>query len=68
MSRLSPAIALKLAALTALAALAGCSTGHGLQPTTDINPGPSRTHPTPGTQNPTASGPRGSLPDPYAHP
>lgn len=68
MSRLFPAIALNLAGLTALAALASCDTGRGPPPTSGLNPGPSRTHPTPGTRNPTAPGPRGSLPDPYARP
>lgn len=66
MSRVAPA--LKLAGLMVLIGLAGCGSGRRLQPAPDINPGPSRTHPTPGTENPTAPGPQGALPDPYVHP
>jgi hypothetical protein len=66
MSRLAPA--LKLAGLMALAALADCSQTHGMQPPKTLNPGPSRANPTPGTRNPSAHGPQGSLPNPHANP
>jgi hypothetical protein len=66
MSRLAPA--LRLAGLAALTALANCGQTHGMQPPKTLDPGPSRASPTPGTRNPTASGPRGTLPNPHANP
>jgi hypothetical protein len=66
MSRLAPALG--LAGLVALAALASCSETDGMQPPKTMDPGPSRASPTPGTRNPTAPGPQGSLPNPHANP
>ena len=68
MSRVTAAHALKLAGLMALAALASCSTSRQLQQPPETNPGPSRTQPVPDTNNPTAPGPQGSLPNPYVNP
>ncbi len=68
MSRVAPASALRIAGLAALVVLAGCSQTHGMQPRKTMDPGPSRAHPTPGTRNPTAAGPQGSLPNPHANP
>jgi hypothetical protein len=66
MSRLAPA--LRLAGLVALSPLANCTHPQGMQPPKNMDPGPSRAHPTPGTRNPTAAGPQGSLPNPHANP
>jgi hypothetical protein len=68
MTRLTPVRALALAALAA--AVAGCADTHGPR-MTDAEAGraPSRTVQVPSVgPDPTAVGPRGVLPDPYANP
>jgi hypothetical protein len=68
MKRLPPASALRLAGLMAVVALSGCAYPHGMSARKTMDPGPSRASPTPGTRNPNAPGPQGTLPNPHANP